>query len=206
LSVTNALAFILADAGDDFGKIIIGIFVFIIWGIGALVKMSKTSSDQARRRQEQLDAAIRAQVEAQRQREAAAMALGQPMGRPMPPPVLQQQQRRQARVPVPPPPQLRAQVQPRPQQQSRKQQKRRAVASQQQQQQQRVVQRQALLEEIPKVIESEIGQGAVPASPARRQATAQQPMLRITPQSIRQQFILAEILQPPIALRDQPRL
>jgi hypothetical protein len=197
----NAFSIILADSGDDFGKIIIGIFVFIIWGIGALVKMSKTSSDKARRRQEQLDAAIRAQVEAQRQREAAAAALGQPMGRPMAmPPVLQQQQRRrQGRVPVPPPPQMRAQVQARPQQQqSRKQQKRRAVAPQQP-----AARVQTLLEEIPKVVESAIGQGAVPASPARRQAAAAQSMLRLTPQSIRQQFILTEILQPPLALRDQ---
>jgi FtsZ-interacting cell division protein ZipA len=205
--VTSAFTFILAESGDDFGKILIGVIVFIVWGIGALVKMSKTSSEQARRRQEQLDAAIRAQVEAQRQREAAAAALGQRVGQPMPmPPVLQQQQgqRRQARLPVPPPPQMRQpQVamrvpqQPRPQQ-PRKQQKRRVAPPQRP-----VMSTQALLEEIPAVVASEIGQGAVSASPARRLAAAA-PMVRLTPQSIRQQFILAEILQPPLALRDRP--
>jgi hypothetical protein len=204
--VTYALAFILAESDGDFGKILIGIFVFIVWGIGALVKMSKTSSEQARRRQEQLDAAIRAQVEAQRQREAAAAALGQRVGQPMSmPPVLQQQQaqRRQARLPVPPPPQMRqpqvamrAPQQARPQQ-PRKQQKRRVAAPQRP-----AMNAQTLLEEIPAVVESEIGQGAVSASPARRQAAAG-PMVRLTPQSIRQQFILAEILQPPLALREQ---
>jgi hypothetical protein len=200
--VINTLSFILADAGDDFGKIIIGIVVMILWGIGALVKMSKTQSEQARRRQEQLNAAIRAQMEAARQQEMAAAAMGQRTGQRMPPPVLQQRQqqgqRRPARVPVPPPLQMRAPVQQQRPQQSRKQQRRRVMPSQQP-----VATAQTLLEEIPRVLESEIGQGAVAASPARRQAAAAPPMLRLTPQSIRQQFILAEILQPPLALRDQ---
>jgi FtsZ-interacting cell division protein ZipA len=202
--VTNNFPFILAESGDDFGKIIIGVIVFIIWGIGALMKMSKTSSEQARRRQEQLDAAIRAQVEAARQREAAAAALGQRAGRPMPmPPVLQPQgQRRQVRMAVPLPPQIRqpqvAMGPPARPQQSRKQQKRRTAPPQRP-----VLSAQTLLEEIPGVVESEIGQGAVPASQARRQA-AVQPMVKFTPQSIRQQFILAEVLQPPLALRDRP--
>jgi hypothetical protein len=205
--VTNALPFILAESGDDFGKIIIGVLVFVVWGIGALMKMSKTSSEQARRRQEQLDATIRAQVEATRPREAAAAALGQRIGQPMPmPPVLQQQgQRRPAHMPVPPPPQMRqpqtamrSSTPPARPQQSRKQQKRRVAVPQQP-----AMRAQTLLEEIPQVAESEIGQGAVAASPARRQAAAG-PALRFTPQSIRQQFILAEVLQPPLALREQP--
>ena len=33
-------------------------------------------------------------------------------------------------------------------------------------------------------------------------AAAAGPALRLTPQSLRQQFILTEILQPPVALRD----
>jgi hypothetical protein len=58
------------------------------------------------------------------------------------------------------------------------------------------------LEELPRVLESEIGRGSVAASPSRRQAAAG-PALRLTPETVRQQFILAEILQPPLALRDQ---
>jgi hypothetical protein len=57
--------------------------------------------------------------------------------------------------------------------------------------------------ETPGVRESEIGAGATPASPARRQAVAG-PRLRLTPQMLREQFILTEILQPPLALRDHP--
>jgi hypothetical protein len=121
---------------------------------------------------------------------------------PMPPVLQQQAQRRQARVPVPTPPQMRqpqvAMRAPARPQQSRKQQKRRVAPLQQP-----ARSAQALLEEIPRAVESQIGRGAVPASPARRQVAAQ-PMLRFTAQSIRQQFILAEILQPPLALRDQP--
>jgi hypothetical protein len=217
--VTDLLTPILADAGDDFGKIIFGVLVFVIWGIGALVKMSKGSAEQARRRQEQLDAAIRAQVEAARQREAAAAALGQQrMGQamPPPPPVFQrqqqhqqrqpQQQRRQARPPALPPAlrqapaAMRAQVPPQRQQAKKQQQKRRVAP---QQQQQRVMPPEDMLEEVPRVVESEIGHGAVAASPFRRQSAT--PLtLRLTPQSIKQQFILAEILQPPVALRDYP--
>jgi hypothetical protein len=219
--VTDAVPFILADAGDDFGKIIFGILVFVIWGIGALVKMSKGSAEQARRRQEQLDAAIRAQVESARQREAAASALGQQrMGQamPPPPPVFQRQQQHQQRQPQhqrrqPRPPALppalrqppvatRAQVPPQRQQAKKQPQKRRVAP---QQQPQRVMPPEDMLEEVPRVAESEIGHGAVPASPARRRA-ATALTLRLTPQSIKQQFILAEILQRPVALRDGPAL
>lgn len=198
--MTDFLSPILADAGDDFGKIIFGIIVFVVWGIGALVKMSKTQTDQARKRQQQVDAAIRAQMEAARQREMAAAALGQRMGQPLPP-VLQrqqqqqrpQQQRRPARAPVRPPPMPVAQRSPQP---PRKPQKRRIA-------QQQAAVNEVQLEELPHVLESEIGRGSVPASPSRREASAG-PMLRLTPKSLRQQFILTEILQPPLALRDQP--
>jgi hypothetical protein len=53
----------------------------------------------------------------------------------------------------------------------------------------------------PGVLESEIGAGSTAASPSRRAASAA-PMIRLTPQSLRQQFILTEILQPPLALRE----
>jgi hypothetical protein len=57
--------------------------------------------------------------------------------------------------------------------------------------------------DTPGVLESEIGQGSAPASPTRRQAGAR-PVIRLTPQALRQQFILTEILQPPLALREPP--
>jgi hypothetical protein len=194
---------ILANAGDDFGKIIFGVIVFVIWGIGALVKMSKTQTAQSRKRQEELNAAIREQLEVARQREAAAAALGQP------PPLRRQQQqpqRRQARPPLPPqmrqpPVAMRSPAPPRTPQQFGKQQKRRAVSPGQP----AAAIPQALLEEIPQVATSEIGRGSVPASPARRQA-ATGPAIRLTAANLRQQFILTEILQPPLALREQSTL
>jgi hypothetical protein len=60
--------------------------------------------------------------------------------------------------------------------------------------------------DTPGVLESEIGRGAAPASPARRQAAQRAGSLlpKLTPATLRQQFILTEILQPPLALREQP--
>ena len=63
----------------------------------------------------------------------------------------------------------------------------------------------AALDPLPGVIESEIGQGTASASPSRRQADAAANVIRLTPQTLRQQFILTEILQPPLALRDPAR-
>jgi hypothetical protein len=62
------------------------------------------------------------------------------------------------------------------------------------------------LEEAPQVLESEIGKGVTPASPARREAEARLSGvgLRLTSELLRQQFILTEILQPPLALREHP--
>jgi hypothetical protein len=54
--------------------------------------------------------------------------------------------------------------------------------------------------DTPGVLESEIGQGTAPASPSRRHAVT--PLLRLTPTTLRQQFILTELLQPPLALRE----
>lgn len=108
-----------------------------------------------------------------------------------PPPLVQPSQRQQAGRPRGPvmPPKRTKKAERRPQQ--------RPVAE-------------PLLEELdsysrgatrPGVTESEIGAGTAAASPARRLA-AVPPMVRLTPQSLRQQFILTEILQPPMALRE----
>jgi hypothetical protein len=62
-------------------------------------------------------------------------------------------------------------------------------------------------EHTPAVLVSEIVQGTAPASPSRRAAEAagaSSSILKLTPQTLRQQFILTEILQPPLALRERP--
>lgn len=143
----------------------------------------------------------------------------QPLRAPAVPPMrarAQPQQQRPAalRSPPPPPPIPRQQAsRPRggagpvvPQRRTKKAQQR------QQQQQPRRPAAEPVIEELtgysegpsrPGVRESEIGVGTAPASPARRAAAAV-PVIRLTPQSLRQQFILTEILQPPLALREPP--
>lgn len=116
------------------------------------------------------------------------------------PPVPQQARPRPAAQPAP-----RAPLRP-PQQQQRQQPKQRK--------QQRRVQPAPVaaveLEELParsaqtpSDFESELSQAGAPTSSARRQAQ-RGPVVRLTPQTLRQQFILTEILQPPLALRDHP--
>ena len=237
--------YILADADDVLVKVVIGIIVLVVWGIGALANLAKKQQHQQEQRsREEMERAMRLQMDAARRNQAAAEALGQgPVSahRPPPPPPLppmagfvggyqQQQPQRPRSGPVVPP--MRSQ--PRPQQrpgagrsvpppplQQRQQQqpprprgpvmrpKQTKQAQRRQQQQQRPAP-QPVLEEIgtysegpnhPGVTESEIGAGTVAASPTRRLATVG-PMVRLTRQSLREQFILTEILQPPLALRE----
>jgi hypothetical protein len=213
----SALFILARGAEDDIVKVVIGIIVFVIWGIGALAKLAKNQNKASERAQAEMDRAIRQQLEEARRRELAA-SLGQtgPMSPPPIPPALQRQRgpvvppQRGQRVPFQSPGGTRtmpsaprnvpAMRQPQPRQ---KKPKRRGpipampVPAEELQE----------LEPIPEVVESQIGQGTVAASPARRAAAASAAsakLLRLTPQSLRQQFILTEILQAPLALRDQP--
>jgi hypothetical protein len=216
----------LADAGDDFGKVIIGIIVFVIWGIGALVNMAKKQNQQSQQGQSAIDQAVLARLEEARRREAA-QSLGRMSGpgtAPLPPPlpyVMQGEHRLQPQPrhgPVVPPMRSLPRQQQRPAQQ-------RPVAQQPQrkplQQKRKAQPRRApaaappvpqppagtFAAETPAVVQSEIGQGTAPASPSRRQAAAAEaasPLRRLTPRTLRQQFILTEILQPPLALRERP--
>lgn len=219
----TASTYILADA-DDIWKVLGAIVVLVVWGISALGNLAKKQQGQANQGREAMERAMREQMEAARRQQAAA-ALGQ-MGGPPPPPPLpvpagrrhgpavppmrakartQQQQRNVPPVTVQRPPQApRAPQAPRPRgpvvppRRTKKAERRQQAAP-------------APLPFLepepeggpgrPSVPQSEIGAGATAASPSRRRAAAG-PMIRITPQSLRQQFILTEILQPPLALRE----
>lgn len=197
------LSLILADA-DDIGpviKVAVVIIILIASGIRALLKLGKTQSGKQSPNQAAQEEAIRAHWEDVRRREAAR-ALGQ-----MPPPM--------APPPLPPMrniqrPAVRSMSKPAPQP------VRRPQAQVKQKKGQRRVQPPALnvpalpaaarkltAYDTPGVVESEIAKGSAPASPARRQTgAAVQSVIRLTPQSLRQQFILTEILLPPLALRE----
>jgi hypothetical protein len=194
---------ILARSDNHAGEVVFAVIVFIIWGIGALAKLSKTQTEQAKKRQAQLDAAIRAQVEGDRQREAAVVAARQ---------VQRPQEQPRPAMSAPLPSALRKQA-ARPAQQVPRSQPPRGKQPQRPQQKRRVQMTppalplpKPVLEEIPGVVQSEIGRGAVPASPAQRQVASAGPGLRLSPKSLRQLFVLTEVVQPPLALREQSEL
>ena len=194
--------FILADTAENLGAIIFMIVVFVLWGFGALAsamnRQKKRQAEEARRR----EMFERMQREA-RARDLAAMARQRPpVAPPLPPPPprppmlptappLPVQTTRPQSPPLPPLP---------PRQQPRGK-RTRAVPSWQ--------------EPLPS--QTEVPTASVHASPDRAEGTAQQAVRSrrptpaagaaavskwLTADTIRSQFILTEILQPPLALRE----
>ena len=209
---------ILADS-DDIWKVLGAIVVLVVWGISALGNLAKKQNrQQSPGTQAAMDRLMQEQMEMARRQQAAA--LGQMGGAPPPPPLpppggrrpgpvvppmrpkarAPQQQRSVPPVPVQRPPQAprpRGPVVP----------PRRTKKAERRQQAAPAAPLPVLEPEpeggpgLPSVLQSEIGAGTTAASPSRRLAAAG-PMIRITPKSLRQQFILTEILQPPLALRE----
>jgi hypothetical protein len=194
--------FILADTAEHVGAIIFMIVVFVLWGFGALAsavnRQKKRQAEEVRRREMfermQREARARDLAAKARQRPPAAPPLPPPPPRPpmLPtaPPLPVQTTSPQA-PPLPPSP-------PR---QQRKAKRTRPVPSWQ--------------EPLPPQTEIQPASGA--AFPDRAEGTAQQavrskqptPAARaaavskwLTADTIRSQFILTEILQPPLALRE----
>lgn len=238
---------ILAE-GDGIVKVVMGIVVLVIWGIGALANIAKKQNQQTKAEKTDLERALAEQMEVARRQQAQALGEASPPTRLSPPAALQprpqQQQRRQtppqrqpSHGPAVPPMRTLPQSQPmrgRPAQGPRVQQvppvppavrrqppaPARQQAGLQHQPAQRPAQQpprrrstapavpvpipasaaRSRVSGAPGVVESEIGRGA---SPARRAASmAADVMLSLTPDALRRQFILTEILQPPLALRD----
>jgi hypothetical protein len=205
---------ILAD-GDDIGKIIAGIVIFVIWGIGALANLAKKQNAQAQQQREAMERAMMAQMEEARRRAAAAQAQGareqtSPATRPPPVPPM-----RSVGMPPPPPraPQAarRTAVDAR-QAQMQAQRQQRAAKKQQRRQPQApppipTPPPQSFESGAPGVFASDPSPASVAASSTRRQGTGPQAgrtTRRLNSQTLRQQFILTELLQPPLALRDRP--
>jgi hypothetical protein len=198
LKDVNALPYILADSDVNWPKIIFGIIFVIIWGISALVSWINKLQQEAKRRQvrEQLErSAGRMPQQQQRQQPRQPVRIAEGLAQrfpdvllppaPMPPPPLPQQRRPMPppRLPVPPKPVRRAPKQPR-----------RAMP---------VPAAEPVLEEdvplTPMAPQSPI---VSPTRAARPAVDAQALATWLRPATLQKQFMLTEILQPPLALRD----
>jgi hypothetical protein len=202
-------AFILAEM-EISPKFIFGMIFLFIWLVSAFVSWVNKQQQQARQRRLRLEAEVAARI-GHRPTPPPPLARQQPMPQapasarrppqriaegiaqrfpdvllpPAPPPIPQQQRQR----PAPPPP-------PRPAQQRRpaKQQPRRAVPS---------LPTQPLVELTPADAPYvNITQPATRTKAPTVDADAIHAWM--TPATLRQQFILTELLQPPLAMRDEP--
>jgi hypothetical protein len=193
--------FILADTAEHVGAIIFMIVVFVLWGFGALAsavnRQKKRQAEEARRR----EMFERMQREA-RARDMATARQRTPVAPPLPPPPP-----RPPLLPTAPPLPVQSPrphappLPPSPPRQQRKGKRTRPVPSWQ--------------EPLPPQTEVQTASGHAFAD--RAEGTAQQavrskqptPAARaaavskwLTADTIRSQFILTEILQPPLALRE----
>ncbi len=188
---------ILAETEINLPKILFGLIFLTIWVISGIVSALNKRQQEARRRQ------VREELERSAQR-----APRQPQVRPPPPiaeglrqrfpdvllppaplPLPQQPRRSAPRQPVPPPP------------------ARRTAKTRQQQQQQRIA-APPLPPPLKEVAAAPMRiEPITPVAPARPKPAVDAAALAkwMNPSTLRQQFMLTEILQPPLALRDAAR-
>lgn len=228
----------LADA-DDYGKLVFGIIVAIIWGIGALVNAAKKKQKDLQERVQHGENWARIEQE-MRQRAAAAQAtLSRPPGQgyaPPPPPTYAAPPPLppQAYAPAPPPPPVFAPTRsiqgpyvpsrpvhrpmpPRMTQRSVQRPFQRPVAirpapvmQQQPAQRKSKKQKQVRPQQAPPMPPAEpvvpiAAHAPISTRPAAREAAAADAAALsrwLTPKTLRSQFILTEILQPPLAFRE----
>jgi hypothetical protein len=198
--------FILAQGDIEISpKLIFGIIFLIIWGISAVVSWLNKQQQRARQRRIQMELEQAQRIgrmtnrpapqpppvrrpAPQRISEGIAQRFPDVLLPPAPPPVPQQQ--RQRPVPLPPP---RA-PQHAPRRQSKQQPPRRAVPA-------------LPPEPMVDLAPMEVSSTSVVQPVKRAKApTVDAAAIRswMTPNTLRQQFILTEILQPPLAMRTSP--
>jgi len=199
----NALPYILADSDVNWPKIIFGIIFVIIWGISALVSWINKLQQEAKRRQvrQQLERSagrMPQQQQQQRQQPRQPVRIAEGLAKrfpdvllppaPMPPPPLPQQRRPMPppRVPLPPKPARRAPKQPR-----------RAAPVQ-------AEQLPVLEEEVPLTTIASQAPITSPTRAAKPAVDAQALATWLRPATLQKQFMLTEILQPPLGLRPDP--
>jgi hypothetical protein len=209
------IPFILADSEDELPiKLIIGVIVLIFWGIGALAKVAKQSAQKQKERLKQVREAI------ERSQQAARQRSGQPMQQP-PRPVQQPvalAPEIARRIPKYTPAKVPQQRRPQPQQRRPVSTGRPATnynAMAQQPKKQRSKAKAppplptapvAALEAPVKVTLAEEASPAVTSRSSKKPVTVGASAIRrwMRPQTLRQQFILTEVLQPPLAMRENP--
>lgn len=222
----------LADA-DDYGKVVFGIIVAIIWGIGALINAAKKKQKDQQERVEHGENWARIEQEMRQRAAAAQAALSRPPGQAYAPPPMRSPPPLppQAYQPAPPPPPVFAPTRsiqgpyvpsqpvhrpmpPRMTQRSVQRPAQRPVpvrrAPAMNQPAQRKAKKPVRPPEAPPVPPAEpvvpIASLAAISNQAagRESAAANASALSrwLTPKTLRSQFILTEILQPPLALRE----
>jgi hypothetical protein len=187
---------ILADSDDGLGKLVFGIIFFVIWGISALASWINKQKEEARRRQVREQLEIREKLE----QRVSSEQLEMPARVVLPPPAPRMEPRPPKRpAPVPPMRQKpKAKKKPQP-----------------------PVQRPVLIEPVMEAPTSGISLAGTSATSARieghshtdpqvapRDASTNADAASIAqwlnPRTLRSQFILTELLQKPLALRDDP--
>jgi hypothetical protein len=204
---------ILADSEDELPiKLIIGVIVLIFWGISALAKVAKQSAQKQKERLKQVREAIERSQQAARQRTGQpAMAKPRPVQQPV---ALAPEIAR--RIPKYTPAKV-------PQQRRPQQQQRRAVPTGRPatnynamaQPKKRPAKAPPPLPRAPIAAQEEpvkmtLAEEAPPTTvtsrSSKKPATVGAVAIRrwMRPQTLRQQFILTEVLQPPLAFRENP--
>jgi hypothetical protein len=205
------IPFILADSEDELPiKLIIGVIVLIFWGISALAKLAKQSVQKQKQRLQQVREAI------ERSQQAARQRGGQPMQqapRPVQQPVTLAPEIAR-RIPKYTPPKVPQQRRPQPQQRrpvptGRPATNYNAMAQQPRKQRQKKapppLPAAVVAQEAPvKVMLAEEAAPAVTSRSAKKPATVGAAAIRrwMRPQTLRQQFILTEVFQQPLAFRE----
>jgi hypothetical protein len=211
---------LLADATDPVWKVGFGIIVFILWGIGALASAVRRQKQQERLRQQQMWTEVEREMAGRRDsamarrggpdvRGAATppFAVPIPVPPPPPPPPLMT-----TRVPpewtMPPGPAVQPPPVPVPAPQRVQ---RRGKAKAARRGRQADVAPAMPAQVVQSTLESiQAHRSAAPAASAGQQATASANAAALhrwlSARTMRSQFILTEILQPPLALREPRRL
>jgi hypothetical protein len=189
----NALSHILAETEIDLPKIIFGLIFFIIWIVSAFVSWLNKKQQEAKQRAAQARDRLLGQTPAphkpQRKRpararlpEGIAQRFPEVLLAPMPAPAPMPQQRR----PIPP--------LPKPARRALKAQQQGAIP----------VPRSLTLEKVALPAQSYVNITQPLTRPKPPTVDARAVRLFLTPATLRHQFILTEILHPPLALRPNP--
>lgn len=174
---------ILADSDGDIGKLVIGVIALIFWGVSAMVSAAKKRQEQARRRQ-MFEQIARGGAVPTPPAPPARPAVRPGPSRAMLPPKRPMPAAQAARMTGPPPPAPRRGK-------SKGQSARTSAPS-------------PLTTAASPIASATTAAGGTESRPAAKAPPVDARALRrwLTPATLRSQFMLTEVLQPPLALRE----